>query len=788
MVGTEGVALSSGERVSAPENVSGNVSGSVSGSASGSASGGVPGRDTDADIDTRVSAYAGAGTRPYSGPVILTGDCSAVMRDGQLRYLQDGQLYDPPVSFGSGASLLVTSGVTLSAIDALPDSYLHVSIASGGRVSGATLEETDMRVSVLSGGVTEGNRFTGSVDFEEGAVSRDDTFMRSEGGYGYASVMSGAVVSNLTMEETTSLHCAGGSVIDGLTLSSGAAGYIDRGVALDAVMIRAGADFTTHSPLNEAFGIPARPASGPNMVAGNVWRAEPGPDGKTRYVAEDRGEGEEIFTGVPVFPPGGSLLYVTSGAVVSGLVGDDVYIHVQDGGILTGCYIASGGLTVQDGGVSRGNVLRACPTLIEPGGVSEDDLWEGSESPFMVMIQKGARVDRPGFGNYVMVEAYRGCAITAPRVAEGGSLYIMGASTDACFLPGTLIRCEIGDMPVERVARGDRVWCLEGGREVLRRVTRVVQRPRTVAPTLSDDCAGYAVRILAGAFGDSIPQSDLCVTSEHCFLFEGRFIPIRMLVNGRSIAYDRARVSYVHHHIELERHAVIFANGAPTESYLDTASRRLLPGAGNVIALSPCVPRSWERDSAAPLCVLRDFVEPVYRRLADIADRMGLPVAEALPECDSDPALSLVDDRGRQLPVLRRSGDRITFSVPRRARHVRLRSRTSRPFDTIGPFVDDRRALGVLVGEIRQFGSRRDYLLTTHLTGEALAGWHDPEHASCRWTAGDALIVLTDDPQEMETLLTIEILAGGPYVVASRSAAPLAVLPAALRVTSTAAA
>jgi len=50
---------------------------------------------------------------------------------------------------------------------------------------------------------------------------------------------------------------------------------------------------------------------------------------------------------------------------------------------------------------------------------------------------------------------------------------------------------------------------------------------------------------------------------------DGGLLPARLLLNGNSIVQDmtRRRVSYFH--VELDRHDILLAEGAPAESYLD---------------------------------------------------------------------------------------------------------------------------------------------------------------------------------------------------------------------------
>jgi hypothetical protein len=75
-----------------------------------------------------------------------------------------------------------------------------------------------------------------------------------------------------------------------------------------------------------------------------------------------------------------------------------------------------------------------------------------------------------------------------------------------------------------------------------------------------------------------VPHRDLLVMPEHCILVQGRLIPARMLVKGRSILIDRDVVSYQYFHAELETHGILLAEGLTAESYLDTGNRAIFTG------------------------------------------------------------------------------------------------------------------------------------------------------------------------------------------------------------------
>jgi hypothetical protein len=74
---------------------------------------------------------------------------------------------------------------------------------------------------------------------------------------------------------------------------------------------------------------------------------------------------------------------------------------------------------------------------------------------------------------------------------------------------------------------------------------------------------------------DQYPNRDLYLSPAHSLFVDGVLIPVKHLVNDRSVVRadmdDREVIEYFH--IELETHEVIFAEGAPTETLLVTTGR-----------------------------------------------------------------------------------------------------------------------------------------------------------------------------------------------------------------------
>lgn len=240
-----------------------------------------------------------------------------------------------------------------------------------------------------------------------------------------------------------------------------------------------------------------------------------------------------------------------------------------------------------------------------------------------------------------------------------------------------------------------------------------------------------------------------------------------MLVNGTSIFYDRSIKSYDYYHVELDRHAIILAHGIETESYLDTGhgqiNRMCRSGERKVTY------KDWVQDAAAPLETSVGFVHPLYQRLHAHAASLGFVQGSKASETTSDPALILTDDHGRHLDMAHQSRTQAVFRVPTGTGRVWLTSRASRPCDAIGPYVDDRRTLGVLVGEIRQSCGAQHHMLNAHLDAADLKRWSGYENARCRWTTGRAVITLASLVAQENTLLSIEIVAAGPYMLQEKA-------------------
>ncbi|MEM6612545.1 MAG: Hint domain-containing protein [Cyanobacteria bacterium P01_C01_bin.72] len=141
-----------------------------------------------------------------------------------------------------------------------------------------------------------------------------------------------------------------------------------------------------------------------------------------------------------------------------------------------------------------------------------------------------------------------------------------------CFLTGTLILIESGYRAVEELNIGDKVKTADGKLEPIKWVGR-----QTVdAHRVRNPLRGYPVLIKAGALGNNTPIRDLYISPDHALLVDGLLINAGALVNDISILKTEPTETFVYHHIELENHSLLIAEGTYAESYLPQHEDRLI--------------------------------------------------------------------------------------------------------------------------------------------------------------------------------------------------------------------
>mgnify|MGYP000742731861 CR=1 FL=1 len=144
----------------------------------------------------------------------------------------------------------------------------------------------------------------------------------------------------------------------------------------------------------------------------------------------------------------------------------------------------------------------------------------------------------------------------------------------ACFASETLIQAVEGDVTVADLKPGDLVATLDGG---LLPVLKVLSRSIGVAEMAAKPNL-RPVRITAGAMGQGLPKRDLLVSPQHRMLVSGptslrMFGEEEALISARKLTVlpgvyvdnDVDSIPYVH--LVFDTHPVVFAEGAPSESF-----------------------------------------------------------------------------------------------------------------------------------------------------------------------------------------------------------------------------
>ena len=162
---------------------------------------------------------------------------------------------------------------------------------------------------------------------------------------------------------------------------------------------------------------------------------------------------------------------------------------------------------------------------------------------------------------------------TSIATTQGGpaiALQSGGTIVDTtCFAEGTRIATPAGEVLVEALSRGDVVLLADGREAPVRWMGHV-----TVATRFADPVRVMPIRVRAGALDEAVPSRDLLVSPCHALLVDGVLVQAGALVNGVTITRETAMPdTFTYYHVELADHALILAEGAPAETFVDNVGR-----------------------------------------------------------------------------------------------------------------------------------------------------------------------------------------------------------------------
>lgn len=695
----------------------------------------------------------------------------------------------------SGAWMYVYGG-TVSNVNVGPGGWAYYrSTVSGGTInggygnigSGAVVTDLTIRnvtsgnVVVQDGGIAKHTRVQSGATLAvlEGAAT--DTVIESGGaqlvlGY-YPVTVSGVIISSGGQQLISGGQASGVTVsVSGVTILSGGQSLVSGGSVWHAdvnggtmTVTDGGAFYTTLQN------------GGTQIVRGDpstTWVQNTDvSSGSTQVVSGGSVSTTSVFNGGTQVVHGGSNVatYVYSGGSL-----------LMDGGYMDTAVISDGGyasitggstfqMTVFSGGTLDASVplanswIMSGGTLVLQNGVDTTDLTVVPGAVIDFNVLRGRGYDNFVQGDKLYIVRDDGTialSIDLKGTSFDGDKFAGSYDSDGsyivtiCFLAGTMIMMMDGtEKAIETIVPGDRVRTRDGAETV----KWIGHEDFSVGKSAYPDMSGYPVRILKDAFDRNVPNKDLLVTAEHCFYFDGKFIPARMLVNGRSVFYDRSIETYTYFHLETENHAVIYANAAKTETYLDTGNRMFLSEQSGEKGPS----KNWITDAAAPLDTSRLFAEMVHAALNQRAEDLSLPSKENVAIYNENPCFNLITDTGEIVTPTRRENNQYVFTLAAGTKSIEMLSKTQRPCDSIGPYVDDRRLLGILIGKIQLWHSCGCISIRSHLEQEVLNGWAVKDHSDYRWTTGLAMLKLPvpDNVMGKKIILSVEVVSVAKYQV-----------------------
>ncbi|MGG7644057.1 Hint domain-containing protein [Rhodovulum sp. YNF3179] len=295
----------------------------------------------------------------------------------------------------------------------------------------------------------------------------------------------------------------------------------------------------------------------------------------------------------------GDLLIGAPGASYGGSDSGALYLLPQaDLGALDAADGATDGvIDLAHAGSAGGYVLSGASAddqVGDGGGQLTSGDFDGDGLGDLLIGARQAEGGGAGSGEVYLVPAGQLDAMDAADGSLDGQISL--ANAPVCFVRGTRILTDRGEVAVEHLRPGDRVITLDDGPRPVVWIASATRRARgRMAP----------VRIAAGALGNT---RDLWVSPQHRILVRGPdgaegFRPAIHLVDGRAIR-QVAGGTVTYFHLMCARHQVLLAEGTPAESFFPgpEAWKSLPPAArAELLGLFPgLAPAAATRPSGRP--------------------------------------------------------------------------------------------------------------------------------------------------------------------------------------------
>ncbi|MBV9825697.1 MAG: Hint domain-containing protein [Alphaproteobacteria bacterium] len=385
-----------------------------------------------------------------------------------------------------------------------------------------------------------------------------------------------------------------------------------------------------------------------------------------------------------------------------------------------------------------------------PGGILIDDATPASKSAYFSvnggvtdLADYGVYSDPSDFLNSVPETTGQNTDSASPRTPNDAfnqyydgstsqtlsavdlqQLDVLGFNTSAaCYCRGTKILTPGGEVSIETLRIGDLVVTVDGNSRPIRWIGRRAYGGRFIAG--NRDILPICIKpdaIMAG-----VPARELWVSPEHAIYIDDVLVQAKHLINGGSVVQATAVDEVEYFHIELGAHDVIYADGAPAETFVDCDNRLMFTNGAEFATLYPqddsprwqfCAPRldwGWPE-----LVAIRSWMFARARALGYTVER--------------DPELHLLIDGVAVMPVPAATSA-FRFDIPAGSQEVWLGSTVMRPSECDAGSTDTR-PLGVALARLVLFDSETS-LEIWHGHAALTDGFYDNE-STHRWTSGRA--------------------------------------------------
>jgi hypothetical protein len=239
-----------------------------------------------------------------------------------------------------------------------------------------------------------------------------------------------------------------------------------------------------------------------------------------------------------------------------------------------------------------------------------------------------SEVDAGGIIRYSAIVSLSGVGLTSGNFSVSSGADDVVVTEIPCFAAGTRILTPAGDVNVEDIRAGDTVVTVRENGPVTGRVIWTGRRSLDVSRHPNPE-ALCPIRIIAGAFAPGLPERDLRLSPHHALYVDGTLVEAASLVNGATVIQELDTRFVTYHHIALETHDVILAEGLPAETYLETGHRNMFEGE-SVMVLHPDFRVSADAGFCAPMIREGAPLEAVRARLLARAHDLGFCRTDAI--------------------------------------------------------------------------------------------------------------------------------------------------------------